>query len=200
MIKNDVIFGTTPCETVAINKIELSARLAMGIDINDDTIAEHIDEYHKKVCYRYAYTKIAYKTVGDACFFEESFIKSPALAKVLKDSNEVILLAVSAGAEVDKLISRAAIQSPASSFYIDAIASAGIESYIDHISKLICKDLTATRRFSPGYADFPLEFQAYLLDRVSASETLGITLTKEYFMLPTKSITAVIGINSSKGA
>ena len=103
-------------------------------------------------------------------------------------------MAVTSGIEIDKLISKTAIQNPSEVFYIDAISSAGIESYMDYINEIICQDLDLTKRFSPGYSDFPLEFQTSLLKRLSAQENIGISLSKDFLMIPTKSITAVIGI------
>lgn len=194
MINNDIVFGATSPEMVPINKNELKARLG-GIDTNTDIVNAYIEQYNQKVNYRYAYTRISLECMDDMCCFDDEVsIKSTALAKVLMDANEIILLAVSAGIEIDKLINKCAIQNPSAEFYIDAIASAGIESYIDYVSSQICDGLNVTKRFSPGYSDFPLEFQSYLLERLLAKATLGIVLSKDYLMIPTKSITAVIGI------
>ena len=194
MIHNDVVFGATATEIVPLNKIELAARLGKGVDINSDIVNTFVEQYNQKANKRYSYVKLSCKCANDICCFEEILVKSSTLAKVLEESNEVIFLAVSSGIEVDQLINKCTIQNSPSAFYIDAIASAGIESYIEYISNQICAGLNGTKRFSPGYADFPLEFQSYLLERLSAKETLGIMLSKDYLMIPTKSITAVIGI------
>lgn len=198
MINNDVVFGISDTDIVPINKNELNSRLGRGID--SDVINTYIEQYNQKVIYRYAYVRIPFECRKDLCYFnDEISIKSTVLANFLNDADEVILLAVSTGLEIDKLINKSTIQNPIGAFYIDAIASAGIESYIGYISNQICYGLNTTKRFSPGYADFPLEFQSYLLERLSAKETLGIMLSKDYLMIPTKSITAVIGIKQTKG-
>lgn len=194
MINSDVFFGSTPTELVPFNRIELNARLGKNIDLNSDIVNLHIKKYNQEASYRYSYTIVPYKKSEYLCSFEDELIESSSLSKSLDGSTQVILLAVTAGISVDKLISKTAMQSSSAAFYIDAIASAGIESYIEYISKHICDGLNVTNRFSPGYADFPLKFQSYLLERLSAKETLGILLSKDYFMIPTKSITAVIGI------
>ena len=194
MMNKNVIFGSTSVDLVEINKIELSARLGKGVSIDSSDVIKCIDKYQECAHYRFAYTKIAYKSENSLCCFDKYSVYSPSLATVLQGSEEVIFLAVSAGIEVDKLINRSAIQSPKLSFYIDAIASAGIESYMDYISSKICEGLNVTKRFSPGYADFPLEFQAYLLNILSAKDSIGINLSNDLLMIPTKSITAVIGI------
>lgn len=195
MINNGVIVGITPASVVPYNKIELAARLGKSNQIDEGVVNQYIEKYNKTVNYRYAHVKIPYKYVEGLCCFEEKNIYSPTLAKVLTYSKEVILLAVTSGLEVDKLISKSVIKNPSEAFLIDAVASAGIESYMEYIAAQICKDIKVTNRFSPGYADFPLEFQDYLLTRLSAKENIGIMLSNDYFMTPTKSITAIIGIN-----
>ena len=194
MIYKDVIVGTTPSELVPINKNELLARLGQGVDLSSDIIIHNIQLYSDNVKYRYAYVKIPFECKNGICCFENEQVCSSALSTVLNDAKEVILLSVTAGIEIDKLISKASIQSPASIFFIDAIASAGIESYMDYISEIICGGLNVAKRFSPGYADFPLEFQEYLLRRLDAKENIGIMLSRDYLMIPMKSITAVIGM------
>ena len=49
-------------------------------------------------------------------------------------------------------------------------------------------------RFSPGYGDFPLEYQRELLGVLDAAKRIGLTLTDSLLMAPSKSVTAVIGV------
>jgi cobalamin-dependent methionine synthase I len=119
---------------------------------------------------------------------------SASLTKILCGCKEVIFLAVSAGIDSDRLLQRATIKNNYEAFLLDAIGSAMIESFADHINMEIAKEVCVTKRFSPGYSDFPLEFQKTLLDRLNADSTVGISLSDELLMTPMKSITAVIGI------
>lgn len=196
MMYKDVIFGATSSDLVPINEIELSARLGTTFSLNDDMVVNYKKIYNDNVAYRYAYVKVPFKIEDGTCCFENIELNSHSLCKVLRESNEVILIAVTAGISIDKLIAKNEIMNPSAAFYLDAIASASIESYMDYISKEICHSLNVTNRFSPGYADFPLEFQKYLLDRLSAKESIGIMLSSECLMIPMKSITAVIGIKN----
>ena len=194
MIYNDVIIGETPSNVVQMNKTELISRLGQGIDIDSLQIKELINKYYDNVIFRFAYAKVPFKIIENTCYFENEKVISSSVHKVLQDANEVFLLAVTSGIKIDKLIAKLSIQIPSEAFYMDAIASAGIESYIDFINYKICEGLNVTKRFSPGYSDFPLEFQKYLINRLSANDNLGIMLSNDYLMLPRKSITAVIGI------
>lgn len=50
-------------------------------------------------------------------------------------------------------------------------------------------------RFSPGYGDFPLDCQQRLLDSLEAGKRIGIKLTDSLLMMPSKSVTAVMGVS-----
>ena len=57
------------------------------------------------------------------------------------------------------------------------------------------KETHVTRpRFSPGYGDFPLEFQKDIFNLLSPNKRIGLTLNNSLLMSPTKSVTAVVGI------
>ena len=190
----DVIIGSTSHKLVHIDEIELSARLGGLISILDEDIKQHIEIFNNNVTYRYAYVKVNFKYDDGLCCFDNLSVKSSSLSKVLKGSKEAILIAVTAGTSIDKLISKYEILNQSSAFYFDSIGSAAIESYMNYITEYICKELNVTKRFSPGYSDFPLEFQSLLLDRIGAKENIGIELSSDCLMIPMKSITAVIGI------
>ena len=62
------------------------------------------------------------------------------------------------------------------------------------------KGLYLRPRFSPGYGDFPLSAQKEILDGLEAGKRIGITLTEGYLMMPSKSVTAVIGVSRTPAA
>lgn len=194
MIYNDVIFGSIPYNKFEINKNELEARLSSGIDSNSEKLGDCIDRVNKAARYKYAYARVPVDLIGDVCDFGFESVKSSSLSKVLYGSNEAIILALSAGVEVDRLISKLSINNKYDAYLTDAIASAAVESFADFITARICTGLDTTKRFSPGYADFPLDFQINLLERLNSPKTVGITLNNQLLMIPMKSITAVIGI------
>ena len=57
--------------------------------------------------------------------------------------------------------------------------------------------LRPTWRFSPGYGDLPLETQGDFLRTVDAEKRLGVTLSPGGLCIPTKTVTAVIGLSDS---
>ena len=55
-------------------------------------------------------------------------------------------------------------------------------------------DLYLRPRFSPGYGDLKLEHQKDWFRLLDISRQIGIELTDSLLMVPTKSVTAIIGI------
>lgn len=193
MIYNDIVFGNTSNNEFNIDTRELKARLGADIDVQ-----KQIDEYNTLAKYRFAYVKTQVNVVENSCDFGYIKIESTSLSKLLKGCNEVIIFGVTAGIDIDRYISKLHIQNRADAFVFDAIASAAVESFADYVNEKISEGFNCTKRFSPGYADFPIEFQSHLLERLDSQRTIGVALTEKLLMTPQKSITAVIGIKNEK--
>lgn len=56
------------------------------------------------------------------------------------------------------------------------------------------RGLFPNARYSPGYGDWGLDAQPQMLAAVDAQRRLGLTLTPTLLLVPTKSVTAVIGL------
>ena len=79
----------------------------------------------------------------------------------------------------------------------DACATAYTEEICDQLTSFIQLQTLPnklTKRFSPGYGDFALESQKIFINLLNAPKYIGLTLNQENLMLPTKSVTAIIGI------
>lgn len=194
MIYNDVIYGSLSSKDFEINRTELATRLGTRLDFENELLNKCITEFNKIVSYRYAYIKTPVFVANDICDFGFASAKSNSLSRVLSNSNEAFIMAVSVGIEVDRLIQKLYLKNDPSAFFMDSIGSAAVESLADYVTATICEGLKATNRFSPGYADFSLEFQRDLLSRINSTQTVGITLSEKLLMIPMKSITAIIGI------
>jgi hypothetical protein len=121
------------------------------------------------------------------------------IAKHLRDAREVVLFAVTIGHDVDKELRRLGVVDPVGQVLFDAAATAAIEREADRVEARIRADaaergMFCSWRFSPGYGDLPLEVQPVFLQSLDASRRLGITLTSGNLMVPTKSVTAFVGI------
>ena len=127
-------------------------------------------------------------------------IQGVSLAKHLEGCNQIAVMAVTLGPEVDRLISETQEHRIALGVVIDSGASIMAELATNMAEELIRAEIAEkgpilmTGRFSPGYGDSPLEMQAEVLELLHADEKLGITLSKGYMMSPSKSITAIMGL------
>ena len=122
------------------------------------------------------------------------------IARHLADAVEVVLFAVTLGHAVDRELRRLSIEDPLGQLVFDAAATAAVERAADRLEAQVRLDaaergLFCSWRFSPGYGDLPLDVQAPLLAVLDAQRRLGITLTESGLMVPTKSVTAIVGLH-----
>lgn len=143
-------------------------------------------------------------------------VRGASLAKHLDGCDRTVVMAVTLGHAVDRLISETQASRIALGVVIDSGASVLAERAANMAEEKTRSELAAdaaaenavaadttsgrtaplymTSRFSPGYGDSPLEMQEQVLDLLDAGKELGITLSKGYMMSPSKSITAIIGL------
>ncbi|MBO4449753.1 MAG: Vitamin B12 dependent methionine synthase activation subunit [Clostridiales bacterium] len=130
-------------------------------------------------------------------------IESRALARNLTGCTCCVLFAATAGPACDMLVKRAAVTSSAYASCCQAAGAAAIEAYCDLINDKIkneyeAKGLFARSRFSPGYGDLALSHQKDWFRLLDVTKNTGIELTDSLLMVPTKSVTAVIGFSPDK--
>ncbi len=133
-------------------------------------------------------------TVDLSCFRTHS----RSLSKNLRGCSEVIIFAATIGSGVDMLLRRYSRVSQSRALVMQAAAAGYIESWCDQLNdrlkeKAAMRGLYLRPRFSPGYGDFPLEAQREIFQALQVEKRVGIALTDSLLMLPTKSVTAVIG-------
>ncbi len=116
----------------------------------------------------------------------------------LKNCNRAVLLAATLTSEADKLIRRAVISSTAEALAMDCVCSAAVERVCNMAEGEIFSGKHAdyrTWRFSPGYGDLPITLQKPLLTYLNAQRRIGLTVSDSFMLVPTKSVTAIIGIS-----
>ena len=79
------------------------------------------------------------------------------------------------------------------------MAATMLEEYYDETQlDLECKYQQNSNRhrarFSPGYGDFSIQYQKEILAVLEAGKSIGLSMTDGCMLIPTKSITAIIGI------
>lgn len=124
--------------------------------------------------------------------------ESRSLERNLKDCEKVILFGATLGSSVDVLLHKYSYLQMSKAVVMQAAAVAMLETFCDEknteLKKMYLKEGWYLRpRFSPGYGDFPLECQRQLIPALELSKRIGVTLTDSLLMMPSKSVTAVIG-------
>ena len=166
---------------------------ALNPDKMTSDIMDEVESELLKVC-RPVYT------------FTEIPKDSPALGgndikEVVAESEKVLLIAATLGIYVEKLLRKTQITDMAKAVVVDAMASVAIEQFMDKIEvelKERYKGLYFTNRFSPGYGDYPLEKQREVVKILNTEKKLGLSLSDSLLLNPTKSVTAVIGLNKNE--
>lgn len=117
----------------------------------------------------------------------------------LKGADSVVLLVCTLGLANEQTIRRQTALSAADGTMYSACSSALVEACANAVEEIIrpiaAKDgLYLKWRYSPGYGDLPLSVQPDFLSALKAQQKLGISVTPSYLLVPTKTITAVIGL------
>ncbi len=128
--------------------------------------------------------------------------ESASLAKLLKGSTKVVMMASTVGEEITGETNDLIGKNRASeAIIIDAAASEMADEVMNKINQL-CANLAKKEgfkltkmRFSPGFGDLTLENQK-LFFKALELENMGLKLTESFMILPEKSVTAIVGVES----
>lgn len=126
-------------------------------------------------------------------------VHSKDLVRNLKGCEEVILLGATLGTGADYQIHRFEKLDIVKAAVAQAASAAMIEAYIDQQQEQLRirfekEGLFMRPRFSPGYGDFSLTVQPEFLSVLQMRRYLGVSLTDGLLMVPSKTVTAVIGL------
>ena len=193
-----------------IDRREVLRYLQTSKDLKDENINRLIDESIKEIKdiinFRYLYQKypIEINDQGIDILNTTLTLKGKSIKKHLNNSNEIYLLAATLGAQVDKKISYYEKISVTKSMIFDACATTAIEAGCDKVESEIKKEVLKegyadiTFRYSPGYGDLSIDIQKEFLRVLNAPKKIGLTASKYNMLIPTKSVTAIIGVIAEK--
>lgn len=117
----------------------------------------------------------------------------------LKDARYCALLACTLGMASERTLRMLGSQHPLESAVYDAACSAYVEAAVGEMDELARADaaalgLSCNWRYSCGYGDCPLTAQPAILAALNAGRLIGLTCTPTNLLLPSKSVTAMIGL------
>ncbi len=189
-----------------VNRREIYRYLGYRAALPEPNICEMCEQavgwFEQNCMFRAVWARVVLKNRTD---YGCGVINSRSLERNLERCHEVFLFAGTIGLEADRKIKREEVNSETAGVITDAAASAAVEAGCNllnaRLGELSEKEGNFLRpRFSPGYGDFPIDYQKGLLALLSASKHIGITLTPSVLMLPTKSVSALIGISPTPAA
>lgn len=138
------------------------------------------------------------------CVGETGFVLTGEdIREHLKNCNEIFLLGVTAGIELDRKIRRYMVTEPDIGVVLDSCGIQAVEQIADMAEQEIEACVSSegyhlTWRFSPGYGDLPLDTQKELVQVLDMHRKIGVSLTDSCLMVPSKSVTAILGISDTK--
>ena len=120
-----------------------------------------------------------------------------SLIKHLDGCQAVIVVALTLGMGMDRLLMRYKKIAPARAWMLDAIGNERIESLADALTVFLAEQYgEITKRYSPGYGDLPLSMQRDIFSALSLTKQIGLCLSEGLLMTPEKSVTALIGVKN----
>ncbi|MBR3149980.1 MAG: Vitamin B12 dependent methionine synthase activation subunit [Eubacterium sp.] len=134
---------------------------------------------------------------GDTVVIGKAAFKSSRLADNLRGCKRAVVFGATLGTACDRLINQASATDVAFAMALQAAAACRIEEVCDALEEKIIREhsVTLRQRYSPGYFDLDISEQKKVFDLIEITKRIGITLTDTFEMIPTKSVTAIIGID-----
>ena len=166
-----------------------------GIQMNDQ-MEVLMDECEKMVLEKAA-PKFLYIELDLPC---DTIMGGRDIANHLDGCEKAILMCATLGAEIDKLIRISQISDMAKAVVLDSFASVAVEQVCNKVDEIIAEKYAGynmTFRFSPGYGDYPISLQQDFLRMLDAPRKIGLTTNDNYLLMPTKSVTAVLGLSKN---
>lgn len=177
----------------------------MGVKgVPDDNTLRLLEQCEEKVrrCVRpqYVYREATVDISGEEVYLEDVGLHLPGkdISRHLSECSRAVIFAVTLSAAADKLIRQTGVTDMAAALAVDCLCSAAVEQVCNKAEEEIFSVIDApyrTWRFSPGYGDLPITIQGDFLRALNAQRRIGLTVTDSSLLLPSKSVTAIIGIS-----
>lgn len=173
-----------------------------GCRASDEAIVtllqKSLAEVDGRLVYNVCYREFDLVVHDDLCDFGVFSCRSEKLAAHLYGCRRALLMGATVGVELDRLIAKYGRLAPSRALLLQAIGAERIEALCDRF----CADYAAKNgvflrsRFSPGYGDLPLDTQRSIFALLDPERSIGLFLNKSLLMSPSKSVTAIIGVES----
>ena len=165
------------------------------LSLVDEAIEKVENKVHPKTLYRIFDCNIC----ADEVEVKGFTFKSKRLADNLSGCKRLVLFGATLGIECDRMINLSLHENLSEGMALQAAAAQKIEEVCNSLEEEIKNEhgFSLRQRFSPGYFDLDITEQKKVFELLELTKRIGITLTQSCEMLPSKSVTAFIGIEDS---
>lgn len=183
-----------------MDKAEILRYMRTNSKTDNDRILSLVDDamdrIEKSVVPKSIYRIFECNVTDDEVIIEGYHFRSRRFAQNMAGSERVVVFGATLGTECDRLIKIASATDIALAMALQATAASKIEEVCDSLEEAIKREhnVTLRQRYSPGYFDLDITEQKKVFDLVQITKRIGLTLTDTFEMVPTKSVTAFIGI------
>ena len=157
-------------------------------------VRKEISGVYDNATLKASYIRVPIVVKDNEVDFGFDVVKSKSLAINLKDCKEAYIFVATLGILNDRAIEKRFKMDRLSGAIFDCASTTLIESFCDYVNEYFGKENKLRPRFSPGYGDFSIEHQKSILKVLEAYKNVGVTLTESLMMIPSKTVTAVVGI------
>ena len=165
-----------------------------------EEICELIEKAYKELCKviqpKYIYKEYDFTRAVDGIIIDGIEFKSKKLLNHLRNSNSIILFGATIGVGADTLVRKYSVTDLAMTSVAHCVGASLVENLCDKACEELEKEVIGEHRprFSPGYGDLDISSQNDFFKLLPMTTQLGITLSENYMMTPTKTVTAFIGV------
>lgn len=179
---------------------EIARYMRMGSHPLDAALSSRLDELLASAPLS---PKCEWRRLRVSSFGDGTVLDCVPRLKRLEGCTDFVALVATLGSGFDTWQRRLSVTSGADAFIAQAIGAAAVERFIDEVEDGIRASLGPDERlrarFSPGYGDdFPLSYQPAILGLLDAARKAGVSATPSNLLVPSKSVTAIIGIESER--
>jgi hypothetical protein len=133
----------------------------------------------------------------DSVIVGEYVFNSKRLADNLKGCKRVCIFGATLGTECDRLLRTYSATDITRSTVLQACLASKIEEVCDALEDTLKADgMSLRQRYSPGYFDLDIKENKKIFELIELTKRIGLAITDTYQMVPTKSVTAFIGIEN----
>lgn len=135
------------------------------------------------------------RVTQDSVIVGDTVFKSQRLAATVSGCRQVCIFGATLGTECDRLLRTYGKTDITKTAVMQACLASKIEEVCDGLEDILrAQGMTLRQRYSPGYFDLDITENKKIFEMLELTKRIGLTLTDTCQMVPTKSVTAIIGI------